>query len=185
MKAANLLAHSGLEYNVDVIERIAASLYACGQYEKAGEFFQRANLVDKAMDSYKKGHVFGAAVDLARISYPEQVIKLEEQWGDYLASSRQLDASINHFIESGNMIKAIDAAIGSKQVFWKLYNISGKRLYLLSNPFKILIQLNDIIFLLPITLVKWKTMQWLKSFTLRLKSRTKQSPCTQRHINGN
>lgn len=117
MKAANLLPHSGLEHNLEIIERIASSLFACGQYDKAGELFQRANLIDKAMDSYKKGHAFGAAVDLARISYPEQVIKLEEQWGDYLASNRQLDASINHFIESGNMIKAIDAAIGSKQ--WK------------------------------------------------------------------
>lgn len=116
MKAANLLPQSGLEYNMELIERIAASLYACGQFEKAGELFQRANLIDKAMDSFKKGNSFGAAVDLARISYPEQVIKLEEQWGDYLASNRQLDASINHFIESGNMIKAIEAAIGSKQV---------------------------------------------------------------------
>ena len=97
-------------------ERIASSLYACGFYEKAGELFQCGNLIEKAMDSYKRGRAYAAAVELARISYPQEVIKLEEEWGDYLVSSRHLDASINHFIESGNMPKAIDAAIGCKQV---------------------------------------------------------------------
>jgi intraflagellar transport protein 172 len=101
---------------LDLTERIATSLYASGQYEKAGELFQRVKLVDKAMDAFKKGNVYSSAVELARVSYPEEVIKLEEHWGDYLASNRQLDSSINHFIESGNMIKAIEAAIGSKQV---------------------------------------------------------------------
>lgn len=129
LKAANLLAQSKLEHNMDLTERIATALYACNQYEKAGELFQRARLFDKAMDAYKKGNIYGSAVELARISYPEEVIRLEEQWGDYLASNRQLDASINHFIESGNMIKAIDAAIGSKQVIRIFSNLSGRRQY--------------------------------------------------------
>ena len=41
------------------------------------------------------------AVDLARYAFPAEVVKLEEQWGDYLASQKQLDAAINHFIEAG------------------------------------------------------------------------------------
>lgn len=41
------------------------------------------------------------AVDLARYAFPSEVVKLEEQWGDYLSSQKQLDAAINHYIEAG------------------------------------------------------------------------------------
>ena len=42
-----------------------------------------------------------AAVDLARYAFPSDVVKLEEEYGDYLVSQKQLDAAINHFIEAG------------------------------------------------------------------------------------
>ena len=42
-----------------------------------------------------------AAVDLARHAFPQDVVKLEEEWGDYLVQQKQLDAAINHFIEAG------------------------------------------------------------------------------------
>ena len=35
------------------------------------------------------------------MSFPNEVIRLEEEWGDYLVSQKQLDAAINHFIEAG------------------------------------------------------------------------------------
>ena len=41
------------------------------------------------------------AVELARISFPADVVRLEEEWGDYLVGQKQLDAAINHFIEAG------------------------------------------------------------------------------------
>jgi intraflagellar transport protein 172 len=44
---------------------------------------------------------FLLAVDLARYAFPSEVVKLEEQWGDYLSSQKQLDAAINHYIEAG------------------------------------------------------------------------------------
>lgn len=43
------------------------------------------------------------------------VTSLEEQWGDWLTSKRQFDAAINHYIEAGCTIKALDAAVGAKQ----------------------------------------------------------------------
>lgn len=48
---------------------------------------------------------------------PEQVVQLEEEWGDSLVESRQMDAAINHFIEAGSTKKALDAAIAARQ--WK------------------------------------------------------------------
>lgn len=44
-----------------------------------------------------------------------QVVVLEEEWGDWLASQRQMDAAINHFIEAGVAVKAIEAALAARQ----------------------------------------------------------------------
>ncbi len=40
---------------------------------------------------------------------------LEERWGDWLASQRQMDAAVNHFIEAGVAVKAIEAALEARQ----------------------------------------------------------------------
>lgn len=49
--------------------------------------------------------------------YLTEVVVLEEEWGDYLIQNKQLDAAISHYIEAGKTIKALDAAVGSRQ--WK------------------------------------------------------------------
>ena len=41
------------------------------------------------------------AIDLARREYPAVVIEVEEEWGDWLMTQKQMDAAINHFIEAG------------------------------------------------------------------------------------
>lgn len=46
-----------------------------------------------------------------------EVVVLEEQWGDHLSANKQLDAAISHYIEAGKTVKALDAALGSRQ--WK------------------------------------------------------------------
>lgn len=42
-----------------------------------------------------------SAVELSRISFPGEVVKLEEAWGDHLVQQKHMDAAINHFIEAG------------------------------------------------------------------------------------
>jgi intraflagellar transport protein 172 len=54
-------------------------------------------------------------VELARTVSPTNVITLEEEWGDWLASQKQMDAAINHFIEAGCTVKAIEAALADRQ----------------------------------------------------------------------
>jgi len=56
-------------------------------------------------------------VELARRSFPDDVVRLEEEWGDNLANEKQLDAAINHYIEAGKTMKALEAAVGARQ--WK------------------------------------------------------------------
>lgn len=40
------------------------------------------------------------AVELARLAFPVEVVRLEEAWGDHLVQQKQLDAAINHYIEA-------------------------------------------------------------------------------------
>ena len=47
------------------------------------------------------------AVDLARYAFPADVVGLEEQFGDYLVSRKELDAAINHFIEAGWVVLSL------------------------------------------------------------------------------
>jgi intraflagellar transport protein 172 len=84
-------------------------------YEKAGDFFEKLNILDRALDSYVRGHAFRKAVDLARRAFPSHVVNLEEEWGDWLLSQKQLDLAIEHFVQAGVFTKAIDAAINARK----------------------------------------------------------------------
>ncbi|KAJ9515621.1 hypothetical protein QJQ45_021684, partial [Haematococcus lacustris] len=55
------------------------------------------------------------AIDLARRDFPAAVIEIEEEWGDWLMGQKSMDAAINHFIEAGRSLKAIEAAIQCRQ----------------------------------------------------------------------
>ena len=68
---------------------------------QAGELFQRTGADQRALEAFRKGKAYRQAVELARSSFPREVIKLEEEWGNHLVLHKQLDAAINHFIEAG------------------------------------------------------------------------------------
>jgi hypothetical protein len=76
---------------------------------------QKGRAPAKALEVYKKGNAFRAAVDLCRASFPAQVTATEEAWGDYLCAQQQTDAAINHYIEAGATGKAVEAAIVARQ----------------------------------------------------------------------
>ena len=40
---------------------------------------------------------------------------LEEEWGDELLANKQADAAINHYIEAGKTLKALEASISARQ----------------------------------------------------------------------
>lgn len=94
---------------------------------QAGDLYEKVRNSEKALEYYCKGGAFrkggssrvewrcvsrqalhGAlplcppvAVELARLAFPAEVVRLEESWGDYLVQQKQMDAAINHFIEAG------------------------------------------------------------------------------------
>ncbi|XP_026514869.1 intraflagellar transport protein 172 homolog [Terrapene carolina triunguis] len=85
--------------------------------EQAGDLFETIRNPQKALECYRKGCAFLKAVELARVAFPAEVLKLEEAWGDHLVQQKQLDAAINHYIEARCSVKAIEAALGARQ--WK------------------------------------------------------------------
>ncbi|XP_072536228.1 intraflagellar transport protein 172 homolog isoform X2 [Salminus brasiliensis] len=101
----------------DIINRISIALIKGEFYERAGDLLERMRKYQQALDCYRKGNIFKKAVELARVAFPSEVVKLEEAWGDYLVQQKQMDAAINHYIESGCSSKAVEAAIGARQ--WK------------------------------------------------------------------
>uniref|UniRef100_A0A4W5P485 Uncharacterized protein n=1 Tax=Hucho hucho TaxID=62062 RepID=A0A4W5P485_9TELE len=99
----------------DFLSRIAAALIRGEFYERGGDLFEKIRNLQRALDCYHKGHAFRKAVELAHVAFQNDVVNLEEAWGDYLVQQRQMDAAINHYIEAGCSSKAIEAAIGARQ----------------------------------------------------------------------
>ena len=95
--------------------QIASVLLKTGLYERAGELYERARSYQDAMEAYRKGGAFRKAIELARNAFPSEVVSLEEQWGDRLCVQKQYDTAIVHYIESGNVLKAIESAIKGRQ----------------------------------------------------------------------
>uniref|UniRef100_A0A8C4VU35 Intraflagellar transport protein 172 homolog n=1 Tax=Gopherus evgoodei TaxID=1825980 RepID=A0A8C4VU35_9SAUR len=128
-RAARLaMARDLLLANGDVINRITTALIKGELYEQAGDLFETIRNPQKALECYCKGCAFLKAVELARVAFPAEVLKLEEAWGDHLVQQKQLDAAINHYIEARCSVKAIEAALGARQ--WK------KAIYILDSQEK-------------------------------------------------
>nr|XP_060478952.1 intraflagellar transport protein 172 homolog [Panthera onca] len=117
-KAARLvLTREELLANTELVEHITAALIKGELYERAGDLFEKIRNPQRALECYCKGNAFMKAVELARLAFPVEVVRLEEAWGDHLVQQKQLDAAINHYIEARCSIKAIEAALGARQ--WK------------------------------------------------------------------
>lgn len=72
-----------------------------GIYEKAGELYQHCYQNKEAMEAYRQGGAFRKAVELARSTFPEDVVRLEQQWADHLVAMKQYDTAIIHYVEAG------------------------------------------------------------------------------------
>lgn len=114
-RAADVILSNDMSPNVQILEMVATALVRSGLHDIAGDFFDRLQEAQKALDSYVRGHAFKKAVELARRSFPGKVVGLQEQWGDYLVSQKQIDMAINHYIEAKHNQKAIEAAMSARQ----------------------------------------------------------------------
>ncbi|KAK7795082.1 hypothetical protein U0070_016580 [Myodes glareolus] len=118
-KAAWLvLTREELLANTELVEHITMTLIMGELYERVcRDLFEKIRNPQRALECYCKVNAFMKVVELARLAFPVEVVRLEEAWGDYLVQQKQLDAAINHYIEARCSIKAIEAALGARQ--WK------------------------------------------------------------------
>ena len=114
-RAASVVSNYAISYAEDLLERIATTLSQSQMYERAGEFYEKMDQLQAALDMFCKGNAFHKAVELAKKAAPSLVVQLQERWGDWLVSQRQTENAINHYIEAAATQKAIEAAISSRQ----------------------------------------------------------------------
>eukprot|EP00854_Cymbomonas_tetramitiformis_P006568 gene6568-7868_t len=115
-RAAQVVCKQGPhQFDNGLLDSISSSLTKAAMHERAGEFYEKLGRFDAARDAYRRGNAYRRAVDLCRKEFPAAVVQLEEEWGDWLVHQKQLDAAVNHFVEAGQSIKAIEAAIECRQ----------------------------------------------------------------------
>ena len=119
-------AHPQLMSNPDVVSRVTEALKRGEFHEQAGELYEKTGEESLALKNYRKAKAFARAVELARRAFPSEVVGLEEDWGDHLAENKQLDAAINHYIEAGRTMKALETAMSARQFKKAVQIIQGK-----------------------------------------------------------
>ena len=70
--------------------------------------FEKIDQNQRALECFRQGKAFRRAVELARFVFPKEVISLEDEWGDFLASQQQMDAAISHYIEAGLVVVCVE-----------------------------------------------------------------------------
>ena len=78
-------------------------------------YLVQVNMGARALEHYRKGKAYHKAIDLARLSFPTEVVMLEEEWAKHLREQKHFDSAINHYIEAGSLANAAECAISAKQ----------------------------------------------------------------------
>jgi len=111
------MKNRSFQKNLDIVTKVCDALLQGEFLEEAGDLCDSIGQTARALECYRSGACFEKAIQLAKKHFQGQVVTLEEEWGDYLVSSRKMETATNHFIEAGCLVKALDAALESRQ--WK------------------------------------------------------------------
>ena len=79
-----VITDNDIQQPVQLLDSVATALTRAGMHDRAGDFYERLEELQRALDSYIRGSAYRKAVELARRSFPGRVVELQEQWGDYL-----------------------------------------------------------------------------------------------------
>ncbi|OTF75067.1 Wimple/ift172-like protein, partial [Euroglyphus maynei] len=102
----------------DLVDKIIIDLERAEAYEEAGDLYQLPIIDNKqnALRSFTKAKAFSKAINLARVQFPDEVVTLESQYGEYLMNEMDDPSNaVNHFIEAGRTEKALEAAVMARQ----------------------------------------------------------------------
>ena len=113
LAAEILLAHEEAA-NPQLLQHVAEALQ--GKREDiAGQIYEKLGNSKAALESYRKGHAYYNALELAKSAEPELVVPIQKEWADYLASTGQNDAAIAHYVDAGNYADALNCAVRAQQ----------------------------------------------------------------------
>ncbi|KAL3102659.1 hypothetical protein niasHT_029470 [Heterodera trifolii] len=98
-----------------IVERIYASLAQHEQLDKAGQMFEAVGQLERALDCFRRGHSYAKAIQIARVEFPERVLTLESEWADWLFEQANYSQAVPHFLEAGNLLRAIESSIRSRE----------------------------------------------------------------------
>ncbi|XP_046838206.1 intraflagellar transport protein 172 homolog [Vespa crabro] len=110
-----LLVNNELLEDTTIVKEVIRALKATDLMELAGEILERTSDATDAIKCYAEAGVYARALELARKIDPTSVVILEKEWGKHLAANGHYDAAINHFIEAGETVLALNAAIDARQ----------------------------------------------------------------------
>lgn len=102
-------------YPSQLLESVAAALLDAGMHQRAGRFFEELGDERRAGRAYREGRCYREVVELCRRTSPGDVVALEDEWADWLMGQRRADEACSHYIEAGQSIKAIEAALEARQ----------------------------------------------------------------------
>ncbi|KAA6369259.1 MAG: putative Intraflagellar transport protein 172, partial [Streblomastix strix] len=111
------ITDENIEFKEETLQQIVVSLERVDLFAKTGEILEHLGRFEQALSSYCKGHAYQPALNLARSVAPQSTSALEEEWGIWLESQKQVDSAIVHLILSGNVTRAIQAAV--KNGLWE------------------------------------------------------------------
>ena len=116
--AAGKAAQAILKYNLvgdaALCDNVCAALVKSSLFELCGDVYMGRRMAAKALDTYRRGACFVKAVGVCRQAFPQQVVAVEEEWGDSLLAERQYESAITHYIEAHSTLKALHAAVEGK-----------------------------------------------------------------------
>ncbi|MCO5605228.1 hypothetical protein L7F22_059408 [Adiantum nelumboides] len=73
-----------------LMDKISRALLTAGMLEKLGELMESLGDYERAQHAFRDTYSFRQAVQLAQINSAKDVIKLQEEWGDYLVSKYEM-----------------------------------------------------------------------------------------------
>jgi len=114
-RAASLIRKFNIGSDEEIVRKVMKQLQENEMWEVIAELNEHYGDTAKAISFFIKAGVFHKALEIAKKSSPEEIIKIEEKWGDFLMSQNQKESAVNHFIEAQKNKKALEAAIACHQ----------------------------------------------------------------------
>ncbi|EAX94453.1 selective LIM binding factor, putative [Trichomonas vaginalis G3] len=112
--AAEILLQHEDKANPQLLSHVAEALSG-KRDDIAGQIYEKLGNTKQALESYRKGHAYFNALELAKSAEPELVVPIQHEWADYLVQTGQNEAAIVHYADAGDYGQALNCAIRAQQ----------------------------------------------------------------------